>query len=78
MKKYAAIALLGFLAACSNKEAATETSATTNVVEKSFGQQLKEKVVKQAVDTAVDEVVDKVADKAKDKAKDKILENLIP
>ena len=78
MKKYAAIALLGFLAACSNKEAATGTSATTNVVEKSFGQQLKEKIVEQAVNTAVNETVDKIADKTKDKAKNKILEKLIP
>ena len=61
--------------ACKDNEATPETPVTTNVVEMSFGQELKEKVVKQAVDTAVDEVVDKAAEKAKDKAKDKILES---
>jgi len=78
MKKYALMAAIALTVACKDNEATPETPATTNVVEKSFGQELKEKVVKQAVDTAVDEVVDKAAEKAKDKAKDKILESLIP
>ena len=78
MKKYALMAAKALTVACKDKEATPETGVTTNVVEKSFGQELKEKVVKQAVDTAVDEVVDKAAEKAKDKAKDKILESLIP
>jgi len=78
MKKYIFAAILVLTVACKEQDAAPETPVTTNVVEKSFGQELKEKVVKQAVNTAVDEVVDKAAEKAKDKAKDKILESLIP
>ena len=72
------MAAIALTVACKDNEATPKTLVTTNVVEKSFGQELKEKVVKQAVDTAVDEVVDKAAEKAKDKAKDKILESLIP
>ena len=68
------MAAIALTVACKDNEATQETPVTTNVVEKSFGQELKEKVVKQAVDTAVDEVVDKAAEKAKDK----ILESLIP
>ena len=70
MKKYVILALLGSLIACTNKEAAPEASGATNVVEeKSFGQELKEKVVKQATETVVDKTVDKVAEKAKGEAK---------
>ena len=79
MKKYVILALLGSLIDCTNKEAAPEASGATNVVEeKSFGQELKEKVVKQATETVVDKTVDKVAEKAKDEAKDKLLKVLIP
>jgi uncharacterized lipoprotein YehR (DUF1307 family) len=79
MKKYVILASLSFLIACSEKEATPESSGTTNVVEeKSFAQELKEKVVKQATETVVDKTVDKVAEKAKDEAKDKLLKVLIP
>ena len=73
------LALLSSLIACTNKEATPETSGNTNIVEeKSFAQELKEKVVKQATETVVDKTVDKVAEKAKDEAKDKLLKVLIP
>ena len=79
MKKYIMLALLSSLIACTNKEATPETSGTTNIVEeKSFAQELKEKVVKQAAETVVDKTVDKVAEKAKGEAKDKLLKVLIP
>jgi len=73
------LALLSSLIACTNKDATPETSGNTNIVEeKSFAQELKEKVVKQAAETVVDKTVDKVAEKAKDEAKDKLLKVLIP
>jgi uncharacterized lipoprotein YehR (DUF1307 family) len=79
MKKYVMLALLSSLIACTNKEATPKASGDTNVVEeKSFGQKLKEKVVKQATETVVDKAVDKVAEKAKDEAKDKLLKVLLP
>ena len=73
------LALLSSLIACTNKDATPETSGNTNIVEeKSFAQELKEKVVKQAAETVVDKTVDKVAEKAKGEAKDKLLKVLIP
>ena len=79
MKKYMILALLSSLIACTNKDATPETSGNTNIVEeKSFAQELKEKVVKQAAETVVDKTVDKVAEKAKGEAKDKLLKVLIP
>jgi len=79
MKKYMILALLSSLIACTNKDATPETSGNTNIVEeKSFAQELKEKVVKQAAETVVNKTVDKVAEKAKDEAKDKLLKVLIP
>lgn len=73
------LALLSSLIACTDKDTTPKTSGATNIVEeKSFAQELKEKVVKQAAETVVNKTVDKAAEKAKDEAKDKLLKVLIP